>query len=144
MGATVRGEKRRSYGVYKRPWKLTLVGGVAFWATTIATSLTPFGAEFRAISSTAYAVVIVGALLAGLFVAYGVSYCMLFYFDRLPTKNPIQKSLILSFTVLIIIQTLATLLHHSNTLDYFVISTVTNIPRFLSLGIFVGYLYSRF
>ena len=112
--------------------------------TTVATSLTPFGAEFRAVSSTAYAVVIVGALLAGLLVGYYVSYCLLFYFDRVPTKNPILKSLVLSFTVLIIIQTLATLLHHGNTVDYFVISTVTNVPRFLSLGIFVGYLYNRF
>lgn len=143
MGATVRGEKRRSYEAYKKPWKLTLVGGVAFWVTTIATSLTPFGAEFRAISSTAYAIVVVGALVAGLLVGYCVSYCMLFYFERVPAKNPIQKSVILSFTVLVIIQTLATLLHQSNPVDYFVISTVTNIPRFLSLGIFVGYLYRR-
>jgi hypothetical protein len=143
MGTKVRAEKQRSYEAYQRPWKLTLAGGGAFWLTTFGTSLTPFGAEFRAVSSTAYAVVIVGALLAGLFLGYCVSYCMLFYFDRIPAKNSILKSLILSFTVLIIIQTLATLLHHSNTVDYFVISTVTNIPRFLSLGIFVGYLYGR-
>lgn len=141
MGSKVRDKRQRSYEVYKKALKLAIVGGVVFWAFTIATSLTPIGAEFRAISSTSYAEFLVGALPAGLIIGYCVSYCLLLYFDRIPTKNPILKSVILSFVALVIIQALSTFFNLSNALVYFLIGAGMNVLRFLALGIVIGYLY---
>jgi len=40
--------KRGSTILSKKLYKLTIGGGVVFWATTIATSLLPIAAEYRA------------------------------------------------------------------------------------------------
>ena len=43
------------------------------------------------------------ALLGGLIIGFCVSYFLLRFFDKIPAKNPILKSVILSFIVLIIV-----------------------------------------
>jgi len=85
-------------------------------------------------------------LPAGMIIGCLVSFSLLRFFDKIPTKNPILKSVILSFIALVI----ATILleapasfRTSDALYYFLIGTMLNVPRFLFLGIVIGYLYKR-
>ncbi|MGZ4929231.1 MAG: hypothetical protein ACXV76_13325 [Halobacteriota archaeon] len=146
--ATGRSKRQTSYEFYKRLFKLAITGGLAFWATTIAFSLLPIAAEFRAALSISYIqVVLVGSLVGGLIIGCCVSYFLLRFFDRIPKKNPILKSLILSFIALVIalllLQVAAGRLGPSDALHVFLIGAVGNIPRFLILGIVIGYVYKR-
>jgi hypothetical protein len=142
-------KRQRSYGVYKKLYKLTIGGAVAFWATTIATSLLPIAAEYRAAFSISYIQdVLFQSLLTGLIIGCGVSNFLLRLFDKIPTKDPILKSAILSFVALVIaiivIQGAVSFLEPSgNALRYFLIGAMLNVPRFLILGIVIGYLYKR-
>ena len=146
--ATVRSKGQTSYAVYKKLCKLTIAGGVAFWAITIATSLLPIAAEFRAAFSISYTqVVLVESLLGGLIIGFGVSFFLLRFFDKIPTKNPILKSVILSFIALIIVTILievpSSFLTTSDVLHVFLIGAMFNVLRILALGIVIGYLYDR-
>jgi multisubunit Na+/H+ antiporter MnhE subunit len=90
-------------------------------------------------------VVHVQSLLFGLIIACCVSYFLLRYFDKIPTKNSILKSEILSFVALVIalivLQVAAS--RTSDALQVFFIGAMLNVPRFLFPGIVVGYLYKR-
>ncbi len=46
--ATGQSKRQKSYEFYKKLFKLPIGGGVVFWAITIATSLLPIAAEYRA------------------------------------------------------------------------------------------------
>jgi hypothetical protein len=132
---------------YKKLFKLTIGGCVAFWATTIAFSLFPIAGEFRAEVSISYIqVVVVQSLLFGLIIECCVSYSLLRFFDKIPTKNPILKSEILSFVALVIalivLQVAAS--RTTDALHVFLIGAMLNVPRFLLPGIVIGYLYERF
>ena len=144
--ATDRTKRQTSHEFSKKLFKLTIGGGVAFWAFTIAASLLPMMAEFRAALSIPY---IEGALeeplLGGMIIVCCVSYFLLRFFDKIPTKNPIPKSVILSFVAMGIVFPLlgfaASLT--SDALHIFLIGVTFNIPRFLFVGIVIGYLYKR-
>jgi hypothetical protein len=133
-------------------YKLTIGGGFVFWATTIAISLLPIAAEYRAaFSKRSWNVqtVWVDSLLVGMIVACCVSYSLLRFFDKIPTKNPILKSAILGFIALVIAILLIDapqsflLLGPGDALHYFLIGILLNIPRFLFLGIGIGYLCKK-
>ena len=144
--ATGRSKQQTSYEFYKKLFKLTIGGGVAFWATTIAFSLLPIAAEFRAALSISYVqVVLVESLLGGMIISCFVSYFLLRFFDKIPTKNPILKSVILSFVALVIVLILLGVAasRTSDALHIFLIGATLNVPRFLFLGIVIGYLYKR-
>ena len=86
----------------------------------------------------------------GMIIGYYVSYFLLFYFEKIPSKNPMQKSVILSFIALIIavilIDVPRSFFGMSNSFDalyYFLIGVMFNIARFLLLGIVIGYLYNE-
>ena len=144
--ATGRSKRQTSYEFYKRLYKLTIGGGVAFWAITIAFSLLPIAAEFRAALSISYIqVVLVESLLGGMIIGCCVSYSLLRFFDKIPTKNPILKSEILSFVALGIVSILLGVAasRTSDALHVFLIGAMLNVPRFLILGLVIGYLYKR-
>src|SRR5512136_2678790 len=89
----------------KKLYKLTMGGGVVFWATTIAISLLPIAAEYRAAFSKRswnIQTVWVDSLLAGMIIGCCVSYSLLRFIEKNPTKNPILKSTMLSFIALVI------------------------------------------
>jgi hypothetical protein len=137
---------RGSIILSKKLFKLTIGGGVAFWAFTIAFSLLPMMAEFRAALSIPYiSGAIVEPLLGGLIISCCVSYFLLRFFDKIPTKNPILKSVILSFVVLGIVFILLGVAasRTSDALHIFLIGVMLNIPRFLFFGIVVGRLYAK-
>src|SRR5674476_710993 len=137
--ATGRSKRQTSHEFYKRLYTLTVAGGVAFWAITIAFSLLPIAAEFRAALSISYIqVVLVESLLGGMIIGCCVSYFLLRFFDKIPTKNPILKSEILSLVALVIalimVQVAASRLGPSDALHVFLIGAMLNVPRFLFLG----------
>ena len=129
---------------------LTIGGGGVFWATTIATSLLPIAAEYRAaFSNWSIQTVWVDSLFAGMIIGCGVSYSLLRFIKKNPTKNPIQRSTILSFIALVIAIILIDVPRSfllpgpSDALYYFLIGVMFNIARFLLLGIVIGYLYKK-
>jgi len=86
----------------------------------------------------------------GMIIGFCVSYILLRYFDRIPSKNPILKSVIISFIALIIAVVLIdvpqSFFGMSNAIDalyYFLIGVTFNVARFLLLGIVIGYLYNE-
>ena len=138
----------QSKGIWRKIVVLGVVGGLAFWAITIAISLLPIAAEYRsAFSKANIQTVWVASLPAGLIIGCCVSYFLLRFFDKIPTKNPISKSVIISFIALVI-TTILNLVPHSflgqrDVLHYFLIGIMLDAPRFLFLGIVIGYLYKR-
>ena len=130
----------------KKLFILTIGGGVVFWVTTIAISLLPIAAEYRsAFSKANIQTVWVASLPAGLIIGCCVSYSLLRFFDKIPTKNPILKSVILSFIaqgiVLILLGVAAS--RTSEALRIFLIGAVINVPTFVIPAIVIGYLYRR-
>ena len=79
--ATDQSKRLKSYEFRKKLFKLTIGGGVAFWAFTIAFSLLPMMAEFRAALSIPYiSGAIVEPLLGGMIISCCVSYFLLRFF----------------------------------------------------------------
>jgi len=81
-------------------------------------------------------------------IGFCVSYSLLRFFDKLPTKNPIMKSVVLSFIVLVIVTILIEvpakfLAPTSDALRLFIIGTMFNVIRIPALGIIIGYLYDK-
>ena len=140
--------KKGSTSLSKKLFILTLGGGVVFWVTTIAISLFPITAEYRsAFSKANIHTVWVASLPAGLIIGCCVSYSLLRFFDKIPTKNPILKSVITSLIALVI-ATILTLVPHSfpgqsDVLYYILIGIMLDALRFLFLGIVIGFLYKR-
>jgi hypothetical protein len=140
--------RQRPYEFRKKLCKLTIAGGFAFWVTTIATSLLPIAAKYRAaFSNWSMQTVLIGSLFAGIVIGCCVSYSLLRFFAKIPAKNPILISVILSsisLVIAIILIDIPMILHvSSGTLYYFFVGVVFNAVRFLLLGITVGYLYKR-
>lgn len=128
--------------------KLTVAGGLAFWVTTIALSLTPIAAEYRAALSLSYfQTVFVEALIAGMIIGCCVSFALLRLFEKLPSKSAILKCEILSLIALAIlfipVQIAASRAESADALHVFLIGAALNVPRFLLLGFVIGYLYRK-
>jgi hypothetical protein len=71
---------------------------------------------------------------------------LLRFFDKIPTKNPILKAVILSlvpYVMVLILLGVATSLLEGDGLYVFLIGVTLNVPRFLFLGMVIGYLYKR-
>lgn len=138
--------KKSSTFLSKNLFILAVGGGAAFWAFTVAFSLLPIMAEFRATLSIPYiSGAIVDPLLGGLLISFCVSYSLLRFFDKIPTKNPILKSMLFSFVVLGInfIMLAVAASRTSDVLQIFLIGVALNIPRYLILGLVIGNLYQR-
>ncbi len=124
--------------------KLALAGGAAFWVTTLATSLLPIAAKYRAaFSDWSIQTVWFSSLIAGLIIGCFVSYFLLRFFPRIPANGPILKSVVLSsiaLVIAIILIDVPMLLHApGNALYFFLIGVAFNAARFLLLGIAVGF-----
>jgi hypothetical protein len=134
----------------KKLFILTIGGGIVFWIISIATSLLPIAAEYRASflnRSWAAQTVWLGSFFAGMVIACCVSYSLLRLHKKISRKSPIQYSTILSFIALalatILIDIPRSSFGQSDGLYYFLIGILLNMPRFLFLGIVIGYLYQR-
>jgi hypothetical protein len=135
-----------SGGIFKRTLELTVAGGLAFWAITDVFSLLPAAAEFRAALSISYLqMILVEALIGGLIISFCVSYALLRLFNRIPTRSPITKSVILSIVALFVVLALVSVAasRTNDTSNIFVIGALLNLPRFLAIGLVIGYLCKR-
>jgi hypothetical protein len=133
--------------IWRKAPILAMAGGLAFWLANFAISRTPIASEYRAALSISYLPMLLESLLGGLVIGFCVSYFLLRYFDKIPTRNPILKSLILSFIVLIIVTISiggpSSFLATGDVLRYFLIGTIFNVIRILALGMGIGYLYKK-
>jgi hypothetical protein len=125
-------------------FKLTIGGGLAFWVTTVATSLLPIAAEYRAASSNwSVQTVWVASFFVGMVLAGCVSYSLLRSLTKTPTKDPLMESVNLSLVALVIAVVLidvpASMQVPGSALHYFLIGLVFNAARFLVLGLAIGY-----
>ena len=126
---------------------LTIAGGAAFWLSNFAISRTPIAAEYRAAMSISYYPMLLEALLGGLIIGFWVSYPLLRFFERIPAKDPIVKSIMLSSAVMVIVTILlggpSNFYATSNVLRYFILGTIFNVIRITALGIVIGYVCKR-
>lgn len=138
---------KRSKGIWQNVLVLAFAGGVAFWLANFAISRTPIAAEYRAALSISYYPMLLESLLGGLIIGFCVSFFLLRFFDKIPTNNPILKSLIITIVILILVTILiggpSSFFASGNVSRYFLIGTIFNVLRFLALGIGIGYVYPR-
>lgn len=135
----------------KETWRnvpiLALAGGLAFWLANLAISRTPIAVEYRAALSISYYPMLLESLIGGLVIGLCVSYGLLRFYDKIPTKNTILKSIILCVMVLICVTIFiggpSSYLATRDVSRYFLIGTMFNVLRILALGIGIGYLYDR-
>jgi hypothetical protein len=134
-------------GISKRVLVLTLVGGLAFWLANFAISRTGIAAEYRAAMSISYYPMLLESLIGGLIIGLWVSYPLLRFSDKIPVKDPILKSVILSSIVLVLVTILlggpSSFYATNNVLRYFIIGTAFNMIRILALGIAIGYVCKK-
>lgn len=151
-GAPDQSNQKNSSNFRKNLLKLTIGGGIIFWIATFITSLLPIAAEYRAaFSNWSKETVWVGSIFAGVITGFGVSYFLLRFFDKIPTKNPVLKSVIVSLIALVIVTILLDVPQSifgssdvSNAWYYFLIGVSFNVVRFLLLGLIVGCLYEGY
>jgi uncharacterized protein YacL len=123
---------------------LAAAGGAAFWIIDFVIAVSPITADYKtAFSISSLPVALVEASAGGLVIAFCVSFFLLRFFDRIPGKKPIFKALILSFFVMVMIEVFSTLGDLSHASVYLLLDTGMNAPRFLALGIVVGYLFDK-
>ncbi len=128
----------------KKLLMLAAAGGAAFWITDFVIAVSPIAAEYKAaFSISSLPVALVEALAGGLVIAFCVSFFLLRFFDRIPGKNPIFKALILSFGAMVIIEVLSTLGDPAHASVYLLLDTGMNAPRFLALGLVIGYVFDK-
>jgi uncharacterized protein YacL len=137
----------QSKGIWRKALILAIAGGLAFWVANFAISRTPIAAEYRAALSISYYPMVLESLLGGLIIGFCVSYFLVRFLDKIPTSDPILKSVILTFVVLVLVTILiggpSSYLATGDVLRYFIIGTIFNVLRFLALGIVIGYLYNK-
>ena len=123
---------------------LAATGGAAFWIIDFVICVSPIAAEYKAaFSISSLSVALVEALVGGVVIALWVSFFLLRFFDRIPGKKPIFKALILSFFIMVMIEVLSALGNPAHASVYLLLDTGMNAPRFLALGIAIGYVYKR-
>jgi NhaP-type Na+/H+ or K+/H+ antiporter len=134
--------------VWRRIALLTCVGGLGFWIANFAISLTPLAAEYRETLGIQYFSMLLEALLGGLLIGCCVSYCLVRFFDRIPSTSPMVKSLLLCSAVFVVVTVVVegpakfgTAM--SDAPRYFLVAALFNGLRILALGVAVGYLLGR-
>jgi hypothetical protein len=80
---TGRSKQQTSSEFYKKLFKLTIGGGLAFWAITFSFSLLPIAAVFRATLSISYVqMILVESLIGGMIISCGLSYILFVFLTR--------------------------------------------------------------
>jgi hypothetical protein len=105
--------------------------------------LTPVAADYRSALSIPYVPMLVEAAVGGLVVAAAVAFLLARFADHVPGRGPLRKATALAvaamvlFTVVFGVPTLL----RSDVPDpghWVLVGTVTNVIRFLALGLAVG------
>jgi hypothetical protein len=139
---TGQGKAQASREFAKKLLLLAAAGGAAFWIIDFVISLSPIAAEYKAaFSISSVPVALAEALVGGLVIALCVSLFLLRFFDRIPGKRPIFKALILSFFIMVMIEGFSALGNPAHASVYLLLDSGMNAPRFLALGLVIGYLF---
>lgn len=87
------------------------------------------------------------SLVGGLLIGYCTGYFLLRFFEKIPTKYPLSKSVLLTFIVLVIATALiggpSNYLETGDGMRYFLVGTTFNPIKFLALGIGIGWIFNR-
>jgi uncharacterized protein YacL len=128
----------------KKLLMLVAAGSAAFWIIDFVISVSPIAAEYKAaFSISSLPVALVEALAGGLVIAFCVSFFLTRFFNRLPGKKSIFKALILSFLAMVMIEVISALGDPAHASVYLLLDTGMNTPRFLALGLVIGYLFDK-
>ena len=128
----------------KKLLMLAAAGGAAFWIIDFAISVSPLATEYQAaFSISSLPVALAEAFVGGMVIAFCVSFFMLRFFDRVPGKKTIIKALILSLFVMVMIEVFSALGNPARASVYLLFDTGMNAPRFLALGLVIGYLFEK-
>jgi hypothetical protein len=142
--ATARTKRQTSREFYKKLLKLAGAGCAAFWITDFVISVSPIAAEYKAaFSISSLPLALVEALAGGMVIALCVSFFLLRFFDRIPGKKTILKALVLSFFIMVMIEGFSALGNPAHASVYLLLDTAMNAPRFLGLGLVIGYLFDK-
>jgi hypothetical protein len=123
--------------------KLGLSGGLVFWLVTIVDSLLPIAGQFRAAVALPYIQVLVGSLVAGIVLGLCVSCALVFEISRSPSRSALVTAVALSLGALVLVEPLIAFARRGDELDYILVGAALDFPRFLLLGVGIGYLSSR-
>lgn len=141
---TGQGKARASREFPRKLLSLAAAGGAAFWIIDFGMAISPIAEEYRAaFSIDSLPVALAEAFAGGLMIAFTVSFFLLRFLNRLPGKNPIFKSLILSFCAMAIIEVLSAIANPAHAFIYLVLDTGMNIPRFLAMGWTIGFVFDK-
>jgi hypothetical protein len=129
----------------KKLLMLAAAGGVAFWIIDFLISVSPIAAEYKAAFSISspLPVALAEAFIGGMLIALCVSFFLLRFFDKIPGKTPIFKALILGFFIMVMIEGFSALGNPAHASVYLLLDTGMNTPRFLALGLVIGYLFDK-
>jgi hypothetical protein len=138
------GKQESSRGSSKKLFRLAVAGGAAFWIIDFVIAVSPIAEEYKsAFSISSLPVALIEALVGGMVIALCVSFFLLRFFDRIPGKKPILKVLVLSFFIMVIIEVFSALGNPAHASVYLLLDTGMNAPRFLGLGLVIGYLFNK-
>ena len=144
ISVTDQGKTQISQDFLKKLLTLTAAGGAAFWITDFLVAVSPMAVAYKAaFSISSLPVALVEALTGGLVIAFWVSFFLIRFFDRLSGKESIFKALILTFGVMIIIEILSALGDPAHASVYLLLDTGMNAPRFIALGLVIGYVFEK-
>ena len=128
----------------KKLLKLAAAGGAAFWIIDFVMAVSPIASEYKAaFSISSLPVALVEALTGGVVIALCISFFLLRFFERIPGKTPIFKALILGFFIMVMIEVISALANPAHASVYLLLDTGMNTPRFLALGLVMGYLFTK-
>jgi len=127
---------------------LAVAGGAGFWLANFAISLTPVAADYRSGLGISYVPMLVESLAGGLIMGFGVGYCLLRFFDRIPTRNPIGKALVLGALGVVLLTVFIEVPAKFGTSApdswrYFLIALAINVIRVGVLAVVIGSAYGR-
>ena len=141
---TTRSRRQASHEFSKRLLILAGAGGAAFWIIDFVISVSPIASEYKAaFSISTLPVALAEALVGGMVIALCVSFFLFRFFDSVPGKKTIYKALMLSFFVMVIIEVFSALGNPAHASVYLLLNTGMNAPRFLALGLVIGYLFDK-
>jgi hypothetical protein len=142
LTAQSKGQASREFS--KKLLMLTAAGGAAFWMIDFVISVSPIAEVYKAaFSISSLPVALVEALAGGMVIALCVSFFLFRFFDRIPGKKTILKALVLSFFVMLMIEVFSALGNPAHASVYLLLDTGMNAPRFLGLGLVIGYLFDK-
>jgi uncharacterized protein YacL len=128
----------------KKLLKLAAAGGAGFWIIDFVMAVSPIASEYKAaFSISSLPVALVEALTGGVVIALCISFFLLRFFERIPGKTPIFKALILGFFIMVMIEVISALANPAHASVYLLLDTGMNTPRFLALGLVMGYLLNK-